>query len=382
MAKVDTVIVGAGLTGAVIANRESLLHPDSNILVLEKDSVVGGLCRDEYNFDGVFIHKYGPHIFHTNDEEVYQYLSRYCEFNPFEYCVTSSIRGLLHPLPFSLKTLETFYCDRTSTKYTNMLIGRFGYNTIISLDDLFKIPEFFELATTLYSEFVEPYNIKQWGEQAAKTWGRETAKRLQFRVNYDTRYFNDKYCAIPKDGYTKLIQNLLDRKNITVLCEYPVSYTYLTSTRKIYWTPDINQFRKYVFLPYVSTTFKFNTFNTQSVIQNAQINYPEQNYQEIRVIEHKKITRQKRWNTTISSEFPKTVETGTDGDNAPKFMYPIRTIENIERHEQEIKFLKNLPLFANVHFCGRGATYQYLNMDSAVRQAIDCVNTVNKIRGI
>ena len=388
--KVDTIIVGAGLTGAVIAEREAALNPDKQVLVIEQDPVIGGLCRDEYNSDGILIHRYGPHVFHTNDDVIFQYLNSFDDMVPYEFHVKASVHGNEYSLPFSLETIRQFYPPQLANKCINSLIKRHGVDAVITLNDLkdaiFKF-ELVALGGDFHRNFVAPYNRKQWKEYSLE-YGEETAKRIPFRINYDTRYFADKYCAIPKIGYTNIIENMLRRKNIHLMLNTDARSILGGDTRRlvvfgelftgnVYFTGSIDQLLPdRPALPFISTIHKFKTVYTETFQSTSQINYPS-HFEFTRIIEHKQLTGQQHRHSTISMEYPQLVTTSFN--NNPRFMYPIRTEKHIKQYNSYIKELSKLKIFKQFKMCGRAGLYEYVNMDQAVRKAIDLVKQVNQL---
>lgn len=352
----DYLIVGAGFAGSVLAERLAA-GSDKKVLICDKRPHIGGNAYDHYNEAGILIHKYGPHIFHTNSREVFEYLSRFTDWRPYQHRVRASVDGQVVPIPINLDTIN----------------GLYGLSlTSFELEDFFKrIAEPVEHVRTsedvvvskvgreLYEKFFRNYTRKQWGLDPSELDASVTS-RVPTRTNRDDRYFTDTYQAMPLHGYTRLFENMLDHPRIKIMlnCDYREIEKEIPFREMIYTGP-VDTYFDYCYgkLPYRSLEFKHETHNTP-VFQSAPVvNYPnEQLY--TRVTEFKYLTGQEHTKTSIVYEFPQ-----TQGDP----YYPVPRKENAELYARYKALADATPA---VHFVGRLATYKYYNMDQIVAQAL------------
>jgi UDP-galactopyranose mutase len=352
----DYLIVGAGFAGSVLAER---LASGSNkkVLICDKRSHIGGNAYDFYNDDGILIHKYGPHIFHTNSKDVFDYLTRFTEWREYQHRVLANVDGMLVPMPINLDTINKLY----------------GLSlTAFEVEDFFKkVAEPVEHIKTsedvvvskvgreLYEKFFRNYTRKQWGLDPSELDASVTA-RVPTRTNRDDRYFTDIYQAMPKHGFTWMFEKMLAHPNIKIMlnCDYREIAGELAFREMIYTGP-IDSFFDYRYgkLPYRSLEFKHETHDTKQFQSAPVINYPnEQAY--TRITEFKYLTGQEHEKTSIVYEFPQAT-----GDP----YYPIPRAENAELY---IKYKMLADARPDVHFVGRLATYKYYNMDQIVAQAL------------
>jgi UDP-galactopyranose mutase len=353
MDKVDYLIVGAGFSGSVLAER---LHSiGKKVLVVEKRGHIGGNSFDFFRENGVLVHKYGPHYFRTNFDEVKGYLSKFTEWTPHEYIVKAFVNGKLYPLPINRDTLNLFFG-------VNLKNEEEAQKFLDEKKEKIEKPKNAEeqilalAGKEIYDAFFKNYTKKQWGMDPKKIDPSVTA-RIPIRANTDERYFNAKFQAMPKDGYHKLFENLL--KGIKVLLNTDLKDIDVEYDKLIY-TGRIDTFFNYKFgkLPYRSLKFVFEDYETEFYQDYSQINYPN-DFEYTRIVEIKHATHQKCPNTAIVKEFP--------SDKGDPF-YPIPSKETEElylKYENEAKKLKD------VYFIGRLAKYKYINMDQAVKSALD-----------
>lgn len=335
------LIIGAGFAGATMARL--LADAGQRVLIVDKRDHIGGNAYDYVNEHGVRVQKYGVHAFHTNSDAIWNFLSRFTEWRPYEHRVKASVRGQLVPFPVNAETLRLL-----------------GLPTPLPKRDAF--PENAEeqcLATVgrdLYDIFYRDYTLKHWGRHPRELDASVTA-RIQVRFNGDDRVFTDKYQAIPRDGYTALFERMLAHENIEVrLGEGPPEST----TARIVWTGPIDQRFAYCFgrLPYRSLRFEHTTYEGGLRQPCAQINYPSSWQPFTRTIEWRHVTGQACEATTITTEFP-------SGEGEP--YYPVPCAEARALYKRYEELARREP---NVTFIGRLATYQYLNMDQVVGQAM------------
>jgi len=352
----DYLIIGAGFAGSVLAERLAA-EDDAKVLVVEKRNHIGGNAYDFYNDDGILIHKYGPHIFHTNSERVFNYLSRFTAWRPYEHRVLTSVDGQLVPMPINADTLNKLY----------------GLNlTCLEVDDfLSKVAEpCTEIKTSedvvvskvgrdLYNKFFRNYTRKQWGLDPSELDASVTA-RVPVRTTRDDRYFTDRFQAMPLHGYTRMFENMLDHPNILVMLN--TDYADIKDEvrfRELIFTGPIDEYFDYCYgkLAYRSLKFEHRTYDCTKYQPAAVVNFPNE-HAYTRVTEFKYLTGQEHLKTSIVFEYPR-----SEGDP----YYPIPQPQNAELYQKYKALAEAMP---DVHFAGRLGTYKYYNMDQVVAQAI------------
>jgi UDP-galactopyranose mutase len=352
----DYLIVGAGFAGSVLAERLAK-GSGKSVLICDKRPHIGGNAYDCYNDDGLLIHKYGPHIFHTNSADVFEYLSRFTDWREYQHRVLANVDGMLVPIPINLDTINKLY----GLSLNSHQLEDF-FEKIREKRDHIRTSEDVVVNAVgheLYEKFFRGYTRKQWGLDPSELDASVTA-RVPTRTNRDDRYFTDNYQAMPKHGYTRMFENMLDSPNIKVVlnCDYRELLKEVTFREMIYTGP-VDAFFDYRYgkLPYRSLEFKHETHDGE-VFQNAPVvNYP-QNQAYTRITEFKYLTGQKHHKTGIVYEFPR-----AEGDP----YYPIPRSENAELYAKYKALADARP---DVHFVGRLATYKYYNMDQIVAQAL------------
>lgn len=361
----DYLIVGAGFAGSVLAER---LANGSNkkVLICDKRPHIAGNAYDFYNDEGILIHKYGPHIFHTNSQEVFEYLSRFTEWRSYQHKVLASVDGMLLPMPINLDTINKLYgLNLTAFEVEDFLESiaekceqiRTSEDVVVS-----------KVGRELYEKFFRNYTRKQWGLDPSELDASVTA-RVPTRTNRDDRYFTDSYQAMPKHGYTRMFEKMLDNPNIKIMlnCDYREIAGQIDYKEMVYTGP-VDSFFDYAYgkLPYRSLEFKHETHDTEQFQTAPVVNYPnEQPF--TRITEFKYLTGQEHKKTSIVYEFPQAT-----GDP----YYPIPRKENADIYA---KYKKLADARSDVHFVGRLATYKYYNMDQIVAQAL---MTYGKIVGM
>lgn len=360
----DYIIIGSGFSGSVLAERIAN-QLNEKVLVIEKRNHIGGNCYDYYNNDGILIHKYGPHIFHTNYKEVWDYLSSFTEWHAYEHSVLAMIDNKKVPVPFNLNSLHMLFKNNIASRLENKLINTYGINVKVPI---FKLRESNEsdlkvLADYIYERVFLNYNIKQWGMRPEELDSSVT-ERVPVFISRDNRYFQDQYQGIPKNNYIKIFKRMLGHKNIKILLntDYKEIINSIKYKKLIYTGPiDYFFYYKHGKLPYRSMKFIFKTKNLEFFQKAAVINYPN-DYDFIRITEYKHLTGQKYSKTTISKEFP---EDYLEGKNVPCYPTPIR--ENLILYKKYKKETLKIP---DVIFLGRLAEYKYYNMDEVIHKAL------------
>lgn len=350
------LVVGAGLAGLTVAECISN-ELNEKVLIIEKRNHIGGNCYDCYNDDGILIHKYGPHIFHTNYKEVWDYLSKFTKWNYYQHRVLTYIDGNYIPMPITVETINKLY----NLNLSNDQVKQFLKDRSLNVEDI-KNSEDVVLSKAgreIYEKFFKNYTKKQWNvypDELDKT----VISRIPVRYNRDTRYFTDKYQGIPKYGYNRMCLNMLN-SNIHILLNTnykdvinDINYETLIYTGQVDYYFDY----KYGHLKYRSLKFDFETLDSQSYQDAAVVNYPN-DYDFTRITEFKKLTGQKGDKTTIVREYP-------TWDGEP--YYPIPTGKCREQYD---RYKSECDKIDNVIFLGRLAEYKYYNMDAVVKRALD-----------
>ncbi len=361
----DYLIVGAGFAGSVLAERLAN-GSDKKILICDKRSHIAGNAYDFYNDEGILIHKYGPHIFHTNSAEVFDYLSNFTEWRSYEHRVLASVDGMLVPMPINLDTINKLY----GLNLTAFEVEKF-FESLAEKRDQIRTSEdvvVSKVGRELYEKFFKNYTRKQWGLDPSELDASVTA-RVPTRTNRDDRYFTDSLQAMPKHGYTRMFEKMLDNPNIKIMlnCDYREIINQISFKEMIYTGPVDGFFDyRYGKLPYRSLEFKHESHDTEQFQVAPVVNYPnEQAY--TRITEFKYLTGQEHKKTSVVYEFPK-----AEGDP----YYPIPRKENADIYA---KYKVLAEARSDVHFVGRLATYKYYNMDQIVAQAL---MTYGKIVGM
>ena len=363
----DYLIVGAGFAGSVLAERLAN-GSGKRVLVCDKRSHVGGNAYDHYNEAGLLVHKYGPHIFHTGSKEVFDYLSRFTEWRPYEHRVLASVDGQLVPIPINLNTVNRLY----------------GLNlTSFQLEDFFKsvaekVPQIrtsedvvvSRVGRELYEKFFRGYTRKQWGLDPSELDASVTA-RIPTRTSRDDRYFTDTYQAMPLHGYTRMFESMLASPNIKVMLN--ADYREIEKEiphREMIYTGPVDAFFDHIYgkLPYRSLEFRHETLSTPSFQPTGTVNYPN-DHAYTRITEFKHLTGQEHPKTSVVYEFPR-----SEGDP----YYPIPKAENAALYQ---KYHALAAAQKGVHFVGRLATYKYYNMDQVVAQALTMYSKISSAEG-
>ncbi|MGG6267273.1 UDP-galactopyranose mutase [Leptolyngbya sp. AN03gr2] len=352
----DYLIVGAGFAGSVIAERLAS-QAGKKVLICDRRSHIGGNAYDHYNDAGILVHRYGPHIFHTNSRDVFDYLSNFTPWRPYEHRVLASVDGLQVPIPINLDTINKLY----GLNLTSFQVEEF-FASVAEPKDYIRTSEdvvVSKVGRELYEKFFRNYTRKQWGMDPSELDKSVTA-RVPTRTNRDDRYFTDTYQAMPLHGFTRMFEKMLAHPNIKVMLN--VDYREIQKVipyREIVYTGPVDEFFDYRFgkLPYRSLEFKHETHD-KTVFQSAPVvNYPNE-HAYTRVTEFKYLTGQEHSKTSIVYELPQ-----AEGDP----YYPVPRPENAEIYKKYKAIADATP---GVHFVGRLATYKYYNMDQVVAQAL------------
>jgi len=356
----DYLIVGAGFAGSVLAERLASQHA-ARILLIDRRNHIGGNAYDEPNEEGILYHKYGPHIFHTNSDQVVDYLSQFTEWRPYEHRVRAVVRDKLVPIPINRTTLnELFGLDlKTDEDAADYLASRAEPVEDIRTSEDVVINA---VGRELYELFFRGYTRKQWGLDPSEL-DKQVTSRIPTRTNTDDRYFGDKFQAMPLHGYTAMFEKMVDHPLIDIrtgadFAELKDDWTEIAD--HLVFTGPIDEYFDFRFgkLPYRSLKFDHQTLDREQFQDVAVVNYPDEQVPYTRISEYKHLTGQEAPVTTITYEYP-----SAEGDP----YYPIPRPENQELFK---KYEALADETGNVTFVGRLATYRYYNMDQIVGQAL------------
>ena len=366
----QNLVVGAGVSGATIAN---LLANQLNekVVLIDKKSHIAGNCYDYRDKNGIMIHKYGSHIFHTSSEKVWNYLKQFTDFNTYMHKVAGNIDGIETHIPFNFNTLYDVFPISLASRLEEKLLSKFEINSKVPIlefqkqdDDDLKF-----LANYVYEKIFLHYTTKQWGLSPNDVDGAVTA-RVPVYLSKDNRYFQDKYQGIPLEGYTKVVEKMLNHKNIKVLLKTNFKDIDSSKYNRIFFTGSIDEFFDYEYgqLPYRSVNFKFETYNKPYYQSNSVINYPC-NYDFTRIHEYKYYLDDKSDKTVIAKEYSEDFELGKN-----ERYYPIPKEENTNLYNKYLEKAKDLN---NVYFLGRLGDYKYYDIDKAILRAIELLEEIN-----
>lgn len=355
------LVIGAGFSGAVIA-RLIAENLNQKVLVIDKKSHVAGNCYDYRDSNGIMIHKYGSHIFHTNDEQVWSFVRRFADFNQYMHKVYAVVDGIETTIPFNFNTIYDVFPETLARRMEEKLLQKFDYNKKVPILEFLKQDDedLKFLAEYVYEKVFLHYTTKQWGASPKDVDSAVTA-RVPVYISKDNRYFQDKYQGIPLCGYTKLVERILNHPNIDV--KLKTEYKNQKADR-IFCTGAIDEFFDYEFgeLPYRSVRFDLEEINKEFYQKNAVINYPC-NYDFTRIHEYKHYLNDKSSKTVIAKEYSEFFENGRN-----ERCYPIPNPESAELYK---KYSDKAAALNNVYFLGRLADYKYYDMDKSILRAID-----------
>lgn len=368
------IIVGSGFSGSTMARliAEKL---DEKVVVVDKKDHIAGNSYDYRDENGIMIHKYGSHIFHTNNEKVWSFLKQFTDFNTYMHEVVGILDGIEAQIPFNFTTLYQIFPETLAKRLEEKLLKKFEYNKKVPILEFQKQDDenLKFLAEYVYEKIFLNYTTKQWGVSPKDVDGAVTA-RVPVYLSKDNRYFQDKYQGIPLEGYAKLVEKMLDYPNIEVIlnkdfAEFKKENSDLVKNARIFYTGSIDEFFDYKFgkLPYRSVNFKFETHNREFYQTHACINYPN-NYDFTRIHEYKHYLNDKSEKTVIAKEYSEFFELGKN-----ERYYPIASEENAKLYQKYLDEAKNLK---DVYFFGRLGDYKYYNMDLAVARAIELFEEV------
>lgn len=372
----DCLIVGCGFAGAVIS-RELAERAGKKVLIIEKRSHIGGNTYDFFNEDGILVHKYGPHIFHTNSKMVYDYISRFTEWRNYSHEVLANLHGKLIPVPFNLNSLNITFNTEKAEMLKKKLISVYGIDKRLTIAQLCREtdPDLQELANFVYNNVFLYYTQKQWGV-TPENIDPSVIARVPVLISEDNRYFQDVYQGMPSDGYTSLFEKLLDNPNIHLRVNTDANELFKINENimffegkpfngTIIYTGALDEFFNCKFgrLPYRTLDFLFETHDMTWYQPKGTVNYTvDESF--TRITEFKHLTGQNICGkTTIMKEYPKAY-TGSETEIP---YYAILNEENSELYKKYEQLTKKIP---NFHLLGRLAEYKYYNMDAIIERAL------------
>jgi UDP-galactopyranose mutase len=352
----DYLIVGAGFAGSVLAERLARVL-GQRVLIVDKRPHIGGNAFDRYDDAGILVHPYGPHIFHTNSEDIFDYLSQFTQWRPYQHRVLASVDGQLVPMPINLDTINKLY----GLSLTSFEVERF-FESVAEKKDEIRTSEdvvVSKVGRELYNKFFRGYTRKQWGLDPSELDASVTA-RVPTRTNRDDRYFADRFQAMPLHGYTRMFDKMLSHPNIKIMLNTDYrDIVDLVPWKHMVYTGPVDAFFdfKYGKLPYRSLRFEHVNLPREKFQAVGTVNYPN-DYGYTRISEFKHITGQEHPTTSVVYEYP-----CAEGDP----YYPVPRPENAQLYKRYEAEAEGTP---DVTFVGRLATYRYYNMDQVVGQAL------------
>lgn len=368
---IKNLIVGCGLAGSVIAERIATELKEPVLIIDKRAHIAGNVYDYKDSTTGITVHKYGPHVFHTNNQDVWSYLSKFTDWHYFMYRVKAIIDGNEVNIPFNLDSLNKVFPTSLAETLATKLIEKFGFNKKIAILELNKADDedLKFLADFIYQKVFLGYTIKQWGVKP-EDLDQTVSSRVPIHISRDERYFQDKYQAIPMHGYTSMVKNILnhpliDIKLNTIFADIKNTIEY----DRLFFTGPIDEFFDYEFgeLPYRSLDIKFVQYDKKYFQSGAQLNYPE-NYDFTRSVEYKYYLDEQSDSTIVSFEYPENFKNGIN-----ERYYPVPNDHNQQLYQ---KYLHNIIQKKDTYFLGRLADYKYYNMDQVVERALTVFNQI------
>ena len=362
---IKNLIVGCGLSGIVLANRIAN-ELNESVLIIDSKNHIAGTCYDFKDENGITVHQYGPHIFRTNSKEIWDYLSQYTQWRPFMHNVLGIIDGLEVPIPFNLNSLYKAFPPKLAERLEIKLIDEFGYNKKVPILELRNTQdrELNFLAEYIYKKVFLGYTVKQWDATPEQLDASVTGS-VPVSISRDDRYFQEKYQAIPKEGYTQMFENMLNHPLIECRLNTPwQSVRETIQYERLFFTGAIDEFFDYRYgeLPYRSLDIRFETLETEKYQNAPVVNYPE-NYDFTRITEYKYFLNEKSDKTVLSYEHPEAFAIGRN-----ERIYPILNEGTQSRYNQYLEEAKKLP---HVVFLGRLGAYRYYDMNRTIAGAFE-----------
>lgn len=362
MEKFDIVVIGAGISGAVLAERYAAAG--KKVLVIEKRNHIAGNCYDFIDDNGILVSKYGAHLFHTEDEDVWEYVNRFAEWYPWEHKVLAMVDGQAVPVPVNITTVNKVFGLHLRTE-EEMAAWLEENRVPIPFPSNGREAVLSKVGEVLYEKMFRNYTHKQW-DKFPEELDASVLNRIPVRTDFDDRYFTDRYQALPKGGYTKMFSRILSHPNITIRLEtdYFDLHEEIKGYEKLFYTGPVDQFFSLTHhftekLEYRSINFVTETIDAEFFQNNSVINYPGSEVPYTRIIEYKHFGNQQSAKTTIVKEF-----TTDEGDP----YYPVPNARNQRIYE---RYKAEADKLTDIYFVGRLANYKYFNMDQAFKNALN-----------
>ena len=385
IASFNCIIVGAGFCGSVIARK--LAEHDTKVLILERRNHIAGNMYDELDPNGIRVQKYGPHIFHTNSTEAFEFITKYDSWDNYLHQPAVEIDGAITPSPANFTTIDLLYSGEEAESLKKQLKAHYGEKKTVTILELLDCNDtaIKQYAEKLYETNYRPYTAKQWGIPF-EAIDPGILKRVPVRLDYTNGYFDDNYQCMPRYGYNHFFANLLDHKNIEItLCTDALDMLKVNTKNKkilfdgkpvtipVVYTGAIDEMLDYRYgqLPYRSLRFDYQTKNVDSFQDASVVAHPKaEGY--TRITEYKKLPPQNVAGvTTVAYEYPLTA---SKADNNEPY-YPVLTDDNTVLYSKYLHELHGIP---NLFLCGRLADYKYYNMDAAILRALEVFGTIQK----
>lgn len=356
----DYLIVGAGLFGAVFA-REATNHGKRCLVIDKRNHIAGNIYTEE--IEGIQVHKYGAHIFHTSDDEVWRYVNNFSSFNHYINSPVAIYKNELYNLPFNMNTFSKMWNIKTPSEARDIINRQIETARVTGTPTNLEEQALQLVGHDVYEKLVKGYTEKQWGKSCTELPA-FIIKRLPVRFIYDNNYFNDPFQGIPIEGYTQMVKNILDGIDIKLETDYHSLKNPFNIAKKVIYTGMIDRFYDYQYgeLEYRSLRFEEELLPCDNYQGNAVINYTEREIPYTRIIEHKHFSFGKQSVTVITKEYP------CEWEREVEPYYPINNEKNNLLYE---KYKKLSYKEKNVLFGGRLGGYQYMDMDKIIRSALD-----------
>lgn len=365
----NIIIVGAGISGIVLARL--LAEKGQQIFIIDKRPHIGGNSYDYTDKNGINIHKYGPHIFRTDNEEVWQFLSRFAAWHNYTHKVRAIIDSKEVPIPFNFSSIDILFNVEKAKVFKEKLISKYGANKKVPILELKKSDDkdLQELAAFIYEKVFYHYTLKQWGF-GPEALGGDVMARVPVYTGYYDGYFTEKYQAIPAFGYTKMFENILNHPNIKVQLNTDFKDIKNVKYDRLFYSGPIDEFFNYKLgaLPYRSLNFEFTTLPQKQFQSVAVVNYTNKE-PFTRITEFKHFLNQEKTETTIAYEYPAAFELGKN-----ERYYPIPNQENEHLYKQYLELAKKEK---NICFIGRLGEYKYYSMQSAVLAIFELIKKLS-----
>lgn len=359
------LIVGAGISGLTLAERLAN-ELKEEVLIIDRRGHIGGNLYD-YEDEGILVHKYGAHIFHTDSCRVWDYLRQFTQFYPYMHEVKAFVNGAYVPVPFNLNSLSILFPKSLCEKLEKQLLKFYPYESKVSISELSKVQELKFLSDFIYENIFYHYTLKQW-QCEPEELDKSVLSRVPVSIGKDDRYFQDKFQGIPIEGYTKMCEKMIENPLIEVRLNQDFKDMPDMKYDRVFYSGGIDEYFDYCYgeLPYRSLEFDIRKIPKEYFQANSVVNYPN-NYDFTRIIEYKYFLDQKSTKTIIGFEYPKRYERGMER------FYPVLNNENKKLYN---KYLEKSIKLKNTYFIGRLGEYEYLDMDKSILNSLDLFDLI------